>query len=56
MYGIVIQHRRCPRCSIRRTARLARADALFCFNCHLRWSTAHGWAAHTGGSPASLKH
>ena len=36
--GIVIQEQACPRCAIRRTARLA-YGASFCFNCRFQWPT-----------------
>jgi hypothetical protein len=36
--GIIIQERPCPRCTIRRTARLAYGTS-FCFNCRLQWPT-----------------
>jgi hypothetical protein len=36
--GIIIQERPCPRCAIRRTARLAYGTS-FCFNCRLQWPT-----------------
>jgi hypothetical protein len=34
--GIIIQEQACPRCAIRRTARLAYGTS-FCFNCRLQW-------------------
>jgi hypothetical protein len=37
MYGVIIQEARCPRCGIRRTARLARSSRALCFNCRLIW-------------------
>jgi hypothetical protein len=36
--GIIIQEQACPRCAIRRTARLAYGTS-FCFNCRLQWPT-----------------
>jgi ribosomal protein L37AE/L43A len=32
----VIQERRCPRCAIKRTLRLAHGTS-FCFNCRSQW-------------------
>jgi hypothetical protein len=44
--GILIQQRACPRCAIRRTARLAYTRATsFCFNCRLQWVTTEPSAA-----------
>jgi hypothetical protein len=38
--GIIIQERRCPRCGVGRSGRLAGSDIAICFNCNLRWQAA----------------
>ena len=36
--GIVIQERRCSRCSNRRTVRMGTSNVAFCFNCRHKWA------------------
>jgi hypothetical protein len=49
--GILIQERACPRCTIRRTARLA-YGTFFCFNCRLQWPTRAAPAPPPVGTPS----
>ena len=37
MHTFSIQDQRCPRCAIRRTARVGTDARSFCFNCRYRW-------------------
>jgi ribosomal protein L37AE/L43A len=48
--GILIQERTCPRCAIRRTARLGQGTS-FCFNCRLKWPTRAAPVAQRVGTP-----
>jgi hypothetical protein len=52
--GILIQERACPRCGIRRTARLAygTSGTSFCFNCRLQWPTREAPVSHPVGTPS----
>jgi hypothetical protein len=52
--GIRIQEQACPRCAIRRTARLAYGTygTSFCFNCRLRWPTQAPPVPYTVGAPS----
>ena len=49
--GILIQERACPRCAIRRTARLAYGTS-FCFHCRLQWPTQAAAVLHGVGAPS----
>jgi hypothetical protein len=51
--GIIIQERPCPRCAIRRTARLAYGTS-FCFNCRLQWPTRGAPLLHSVEVPSQL--
>jgi hypothetical protein len=41
MHNLIIEPRACPRCGIRRTARLYRRAISHCFNCRWQWE----WSA-----------
>jgi hypothetical protein len=51
--GIVIQEHACPRCAIRRTARLVYGTS-FCFNCRLQWPPHDAPLLDTGHIPSQL--
>jgi hypothetical protein len=51
--GIIIQEQACPRCAIRRTARLGYGASL-CFNCHFQWPTDAARLPNTTELPSPL--
>src|SRR5437868_411983 len=51
--GIIIQERACPRCAIRRTARLG-YGASFCFNCRFQSPTDAAPLPHSAELPSPL--
>jgi ribosomal protein L37AE/L43A len=48
MYGFTIQEHRCPRCGIRRTARIAQSSTHHCFNCRFSWVASRAPLPSTG--------
>jgi hypothetical protein len=51
MHSLIIEPRACPRCRHRRTGRLWRSSASFCFNCRLRWDRSAEAASRLAARP-----